>query len=328
MTVPDRHLSGDSFASYLATGVPMEHPVEGMPRVILFTDPANHRIGLRGPARSNETPRPTGLEHLSMKVVHQGADRLIEIAVDNPRLFADAYPVLCGVADRAQLDGMPLSSALAETLRRLGHLIRAEDALTREVETGLIGELCLVAGLAGTNSPELAVRAWRGGTEEHDFGLPDVDVEVKTTTSENRIHRISSATQLQPTGDRPLWLLSLQITKAGSGGTTVAALMARVRQMIPAGAVRDDFDACTRHAGWRHRYADGVLQRWRLRSAPTLFEVTDTFPRLTEDLLKAAGVDLHHVTDIHYRLDLTGRPADTPPELLRAAVTAGRQELQ
>jgi hypothetical protein len=328
VTGPDRHLSGDSFATYLSTGVPMEHPVDGTPRIILFTDPANHRIGLRGPARSNETPPPTGLEHLTMKVVHHGADRLIEIAVDNPRLFTDAYPVLCGVADRAQLDGMPLSAALAETLRRLGHLIRAEEALTREVETGLIGELCLVAGLAETTSPELAVQAWRGGTEEHDFGLPDLDVEVKTTTSENRIHRISSPTQLQPTGDRQLWLLSLQITKAGSGGITVAGLIARVRQMVPAGALRDDFDACTRRAGWRHRYADGVLQRWRLRTAPALFEVTDMFPRLTEDLLKAAAIDLQHVTDIRYRLDLTGRPADTAPEPLEAAVTAGRQELQ
>ncbi|MEU9824131.1 PD-(D/E)XK motif protein [Micromonospora chersina] len=328
MTGPDRHLSGDSFGAYVATGVPMEHPVDGTPRIILFTDPANHRIGLRGPARNNETPPPTGLEHLTMKAVHHGADRLIEIAVHQPRLFTDAYPVLCGVADRAQLDGMPLSAALAETLRRLGHLIRSEDSLTREVETGLIGELCLFAGLAGTTSPELAVKAWRGGTEEHDFGLPDVDVEVKTTTSENRIHRISSTTQLQPTGDRPLWLLSIMITKAGSGGTTVAGLIDRVRQTIPAGALRDNFDACTRRAGWRHRYADGALQRWRLRTAPALFEVSGMFPRLTDDLLKAAGIDLQHVTDIRYRLDLTGRPADTATDPLLAAVTAGRQELQ
>ncbi|MCG5446137.1 PD-(D/E)XK motif protein [Micromonospora sp. NIE79] len=328
MTSPDRHLSGEGFAAYVATGVPMEHPVDGTPRVILFTDPANHRIGLRGPARGNETPAPTGLEHVSTTLVHDGANRLIEIAVHDPRLFADAYPVLCGVADRAQLDGLPLSAALLETLRHIGHLIRPEDTLTREVETGLIGELCLVAGLAATISPDAAIAAWRGGTEEHDFGLPDVDVEVKTTAGERRIHRISSVGQLQPTGDRQLWLLSQQITKAGSGGRTLAELVDHVRQMMPAGGQRENFEDLVRRAGWRSRFAAGPLQRWRLRSEPALYRVADTFPRLTGDLMRAAGVDLSRITDIRYRLDLTGRSTDPAPEPLRIAVSAGRQELQ
>jgi hypothetical protein len=328
MNGQDRHLSGDSFNAYLSTGVPLEHPIDGTPRLVLFLDPDTRRIGLRGPARSNEAPAATGLENLTIAVAHHQGNRLIEIAVEEPRLFADAYPVLCGVADRTQLDGMSISRALQETLRSLGHLIRAEQALTREVETGLLGELGLLAGLATETTPQSALQAWRGGTEEHDFGLAELDVEVKTTTSESRRHRISSVTQLQPTGERPLWLLSLQVTPAGAAGTTLAELIQRVRALFPTALLRDDFDTQLQAAGWRHRYADTPLQRWRLRTGPALFRVTTDFPRLSPAMLTAAGVDLDAVTDIRYSLNLDGRTPDPAPEALQDVVATGRQELR
>jgi hypothetical protein len=199
----ERHLSADSFSAYLARRVPLEHPIAGSPRIVLFFDPGNGRVGLRGPARLGETTPATGLEHLVVSTVHHDGQRMIEVAVTNRAFFADAYPVLCGITDRAQLDGMSVTSALAETLRRLGHLIRPDQSLTRETETGLLGELLLIAGLIATTSPDEALAAWRGGSEEHDFGLVDCDIEVKTTTAESRTHRISSLGQLQPTGKGP-----------------------------------------------------------------------------------------------------------------------------
>lgn len=328
MTGQDRHLSGDSFTAYLATGLPLEHPIEGNPRIVLFFDPDNRRVGIRGPARNNEAPGNTGLEHLSMRTVYRDGHRMIEIAVEEPRLFADAYPVLCGVADRTQLENMPISRALNETLRRLGHLIKTEETLTRDVETGLLGELLLLAGLAAVTTPDLALQAWRGGTEEHDFGLPGLDVEVKTTSAETRSHRISSLTQLQPTGDRPLWLLSLQLTRAGTDGSSVAEMIQRIRTTFPTASLRDQFDTCAQAAGWRHRYADSPLQHWRLRTDPALYHVTDGFPQLTPRLLTAAGVSLDAIGDVRYRINLTGRFADHAPSDLRDAVNAGRQELR
>ena len=59
------------------------------------------------------------------------------------------------------------------------------------------------------------MNSWRGPIgEEHDFGMSAPDVEVKTTLGERREHWISTATQLVPTGDRPLYLLSIQLTSA------------------------------------------------------------------------------------------------------------------
>ncbi|MFV2083414.1 PD-(D/E)XK motif protein [Micromonospora sp. LOL_021] len=328
MTDVQRHLSGDSFAKYIATGLRLDHPIQGKPRVILFFDPERHRIGLRAPAHRNEEGLSTGLEHLRMSIVHYSGRRMVEVAVTEPQLFLDAYPVLCGIADRSQLDGMTVSQAMQVTLRRLGHLIRSEQTLTREVETGLLGELALLAGLANTMSPDAAISAWRRGTEEHDFGLSEFDVEVKSTTSESRTHRVSSLTQLQPTANRPLWLLSLQITEAGTAGVTVAQLIAKVRSSFTTLANREDFDLRVRTAGWRHRYEHGSLQRWRLRNEPATFQVAGDFPRLTPALLATAGADLQAITNVSYRVDLTGRSRDQAPSLLDCAVKAGELELQ
>ncbi|MBM2617043.1 PD-(D/E)XK motif protein [Actinoplanes sp. LDG1-06] len=327
MSEQGRHLTRESFIEYLNADYPVDLPIDGEPRVLIFVDTDNRRIGLRVSAGAGEKARPTGLEHVKILAVHHQGQRMIEVEIDEPRLFVDAYPILRGVADRIQLDRMSVARALSETLRRLGHLIKAEQSLTREVETGLIGELTLLAGLVTVMPPELALTAWRGGSEEHDFGLPSVDVEVKTTTSESRSHRISSATQLQATGERALWLLSMQLTAAGTDGTTVAALIERVRALFTTPLLRDEFDSRVQAAGWAERYANSSLQRWRFRSEPAIYHVAGNFPRLTAEQLAFAGTDLNVITDIRYRIDLSGRTGDEAPEPLRAAVQAGRQEL-
>ncbi|MEO3773981.1 PD-(D/E)XK motif protein [Micromonospora sp. B9E7] len=328
MTTPaDRHLSTDSFSDYLRSSVPIDHPITGSPRLVLFVDPHARRVGLRGPATSHEVV-PAGLEHLSVRVVHHDGQRMIEVAVTDPRLFVDAYPLLCAVADRVQLDQQTLTAALVETLRRLGHLLKTEDALSQEKETGLIGELLLFAGLVHAAGPDNALASWRGGqAEEHDFGLPDHDVEVKTTVSERRAHWISSLTQMVETGGRELWLVSLQITAAGSAGRTLPNLITSVRGKLSSTAHRATFDDLLRGSGWRDRYSATCQRRWRLRTPAEAFQVTETFPRLTPRLLADAGVDGTHVTDVRYRLDLTGRSGDPTPQILTDALTRGQREL-
>ncbi|WP_406077243.1 PD-(D/E)XK motif protein [Micromonospora sp. NBC_00858] len=328
MTAPaDRHLSTDSFADYLRSPVPIDHPIPGLPRIVLFVDPQSSRVGLRGPATPHEVP-PLGLEHLTVHAVHHDGQRLIEIAVTDSRLFVDAYPLLCAVADRVQLDRQTITAALTETLRRLGHLLQTEDVLSQEKETGLVGELLVLAGLAHTVGPDTALASWRGGqAEEHDFGLPDHDIEVKATVSERRTHWISSLTQMVATGERPLWLVSLQVTSAGSGGRTLPDLIAGVRTRLPSTTQCTAFDDLLRSSGWRDRFGATCQRRWRLRTPPEAFQVTEAFPRLTPRLLADAGVDGTRVTDIRYRLDLTGLTGHPMPQILTDALTRGQLEL-
>lgn len=325
----ERHLSPAGFARYLRSSAPLEHPIPGEPRLVLFIDPIKSRVGLRGPARPNEHPSPSGLQRLTVQVVHRDGGRMIEVAVTDPRLFEDAFPVLCAVADRVQLAGRPMSVALTETLRRLGHLLKPESNLPRDIEISLLGELCMLAGIAHAIDAPTALSAWRGAAdEEHDFGLELGDLEVKSTTSERRAHWISSLTQLVPTASRPLWLVSFQVTSAGARGTTLAQLVARVRDLFTEEPLRRSFDEQLHMAGWRSRHAsNGEHRRWRLRSSVGLYEVTGGFPRLTPDLLCSAGVALRHITDVSYRLDLTDLPTATASPALSAVITYAQKEL-
>ena len=153
---------------------------------MLFIDPHTSASGCADRQPPDEVP-PTGLEHLTAHTVHHDGQRMIEIAVTDPRLFVDAYPLLCAVADRVQLDQQTLTAALAETLRRLGHLLQTENVLSQEKEIGLVGELLFLAGIAHVVGPDAALTAWRGRqAEEHDFGLDE-------TTSRSRPRRRSGA---------------------------------------------------------------------------------------------------------------------------------------
>jgi hypothetical protein len=326
----DRHLRGTSFASYLRTALPIEHPIAGTPRLVLFIDPDRTRIGLRGPAAADEVPSPTGLENLTVRLVYREQQRMIEVAVTDPRVFVDSYPLLCAVADRVQLQKQPITSAVTQTVRRLGHLLRPGQKLPQHVETGLTGELCVVIGLARTVGCDAALQAWHGmASEEHDFTCAGNDLEVKTTTSDRRVHWISSLTQLVPSPGRPLWLVSLQVTDAGTDGTTLAELIARARAVFDAGGGDlDGLDDRLRAAGWRDSYAERPMRRWHLRSRPAVFAVASDLPRLTPDMLGSAVIDTARISEVRYRLDLDGYPTDPFPDFVSGALVLGQEELR
>jgi hypothetical protein len=323
-----RHLTAESFNQYLRAAIPIEHPIPGTPRLLLFIDPDRLRIGLRGPVYG-EVPSATGLEHVTVHVVHHEGRRQTEIAVTDSRLFIDGYRLLCAVADRVQLQGQSMLVALTETIKLLGHLLRREETLTREVEIGLLGELSVLGGVASVHAPRTALAAWRGGkVEEHDFGLERHDVEVKTTSSERREHWITSMFQLVPTTDRPLWLVSVQVTRAGSGGRTLGDLVNQVRTLYPEVRERDAFDARLQNAGWHDRYAETCVERWRMRTSPALFAVDSGFPRLTAELLAAGGVDTAHITNVRYQIDLTDLAETAQPAALAGVLPAAEGQLR
>ena len=114
-----------------------------------------------------------------------------------------------------------------------------------------------------------------------------------------------------PTGDRPLWLVSLQITAAGSGGCSLPELINRVRALLPATTLHTEFDGLLQ--GRVARPVRGHLPASLAATNPLLgFAVTEAFPRLTPDASGESPVsDGTRVTDVRYRLDLTGRSAAT-----------------
>lgn len=317
-TVERRHLSEASLRSYLRSNVPIDQPIPGEPTLVLFISPKRSEIGLRVPFDGTGIVHDPGLEHIRCGIAWNGGRRHLEIAVTRRDLFADAYPMLCAIADRIQLQGLSPEQALGDTVRLLANLIKSSHSLEIEREVGLFGELIVFLGLTRTVGSKEALAAWLGPQrEEHDFALCGLNIEVKTTRSERRIHWIESLTQLCPTGSRPLWLVSCQITSAGPGaGNGLPDLVHLARAEARDDEDRAALEARLRQAGWRDRFERTCQGPWALRTKLAAFAVTDDFPRLTPDEVRRVAAR-EQIVQVRYQIDLTGRNPSAPlPEFL------------
>lgn len=315
-----RHLTTAALMEHWDAGVPVAIPISGTPTLRLRIDPASSRLTLRAPLLPGVEPPANTLAHVNATVRVEGQDRFLEISTTDARLVIDGHAMLMAIADRIQIDSTDPVTALQQTLATWEAILASRVRLAAESEIGLVGELlvvqaCLIAGTASAD-------AWRGGlSEEHDFGFKDADVETKTTTGEHRRHWIHGLRQLVPTGDRPLWLLSLQLTRAGEGdGNRLPELIDDVRSRV-SGRDLVLVDQNIAAAGWTEDQRDLVTDRWRLRTAPMAFHVIGDFPRLTPDLLQKAALDMTPLRQVSYEIDLTGRTTSSGPPATVATLT-------
>ena len=310
---PGRHLTTAGLMEHWDNGVPVAIPIAGTPALRLRIDPARNRLTLRAPLKPDVDPPVNTLAHIAVEVRIEGDKRFLEISTTDERLVVDGHAMLMAVADRIQLDGIEPIVALSQTLATWESILAARVRLSLQAEVGLFGELLVVQALLDTATA--GASAWRGGlSEEHDFGLTDADVETKTTTGEQRRHWIHGLGQLVPTGQTPLWLLSLQLTRAGEGeGDRLPELIDDVRGRV-SGHDRTIIDQNIEATGWRKDQRDLVTDRWRLRTPPIAFHVAGDFPRLTPDLLGAASIDIAPLRQVAYEIELTGRtPSSDSP---------------
>ncbi|MGM1057748.1 PD-(D/E)XK motif protein [Saccharothrix sp. Mg75] len=320
--IDERHVSVANFDRMLDGGVPVTLSVTGTPPIFVFIEPRVPELGLRVEVTDHGDAPETHLHNIAAQIALRDGKRFFEVVVTAPELFHDAYPLLCSVADHVQLDSMTPARALRATLDRMSSLLRTPDSLSREREIGLFGELLVLGGLVDRLGAAKAVEAWRGSlAEEHDFGLPDLDIEVKTTTLESRTHWIESLTQLVPKVSRPLWLVSHQLTSAGAGtGTSLPDLVDTIHARLGSDVHRDHFESVLSHVGWREEHREHLTTRWTRRSTSLGYHVTGSFPRLTPDDLRDRGVVIDRIPTIRYRIDLDGYtdPHDKP-EIIRNA---------
>lgn len=320
----DRHLRPEGLAEYLAAGVPALVPIAGDPGVFLVVDPSLQRVAIRMPWSAGELPDLGAYRHFTAETTIRDGARWGEFAVTGQDVLLDAYPVLCAVADRVQQQGMPFAVAVRDVLGIYHELLRGLGRLTDQEEVGLFGELLLLDHLVARLAEADAVAAWRGAaSEEHDFGFVDDDVEVKTTTAESRRHWVGTVTQLSPTQQRPLWVLSVQLTTAGLGGLTLPELIADIRHKLVDGAVRHQFEARLADVRWSDEQSTLYGRRFRLRSDPAAFRVGPSFPAITTSALAAGGVSVERVVSVSYLIDLSGLAPDPPPPILESITTRG-----
>jgi hypothetical protein len=318
MAEPSRHLSTEILLAHLASGVAMVYPFPGEPAAELLIDGSVPRVTLWVDAKASVAGELNTLKNVRVADVHHDRVHRVSVVVSGEELMIDGHAMLCAVADRVQLEGMAANEAVRETLEQWRAVLAARTRMSIEAEVGLVGELLLLDALAVELGDD-ALTAWRGAlSEEHDFGLVDADVEVKTTMGERRRHWIGSLTQLRRSPQRPLVLVSLQITRGGQVGVTLAELVDRLRSAF---TQVDQLNAKLVQAGWDDEAGDLFVDRWALRTPPATFDVAGQFPAITPADIAAMPIDASGIAEVHYRIDLDGRPVDaTDAEPLRAAL--------
>ncbi len=241
--------------------------------------------------------------------------RLARISTTQVTLMRDFHDLLTAVADRIVTHGRTLDQAFEETVRAWSALLSRPRGLSTQKRLGLMGELATMHCIAGKQGWQTAVEAWTGPeAEEHDFGLPGYDLEVKTTASERRRHTIHGIGQLDPAPERPLWFVSVQLTRGGANGRTLSECVRAVRAAVGehAPASLNHLERQLAASGWAEDSSDD--ERWTPRSDPILLD-SSALPRLDASALSDFAWE--RITDVQYTIDITGlQPTLEPPSVL------------
>lgn len=297
--------------SYFRLGHPATFVLLDQPVATMTIDPIREEIRLETPALGS-SPEVTAMERLSVKTVQRHDDTWFELRVDAADARYEAYAFVVSVVDHMRV-GSSVLHAVSEATSSMKDLMRARRSLTDEKVAGLIGELLVFNHVLDELGEDAAIASWLGPlAEEHDFGLPDFDAEVKTTRGEGRVHLIGSEYQLQPSPERPLYLVSVQITRAGAAeeGFSLPDLVISTRERLTSHRA---FDPALERVGWRDVDADLYGTRYQLRSQPRGYLVDEDFPAVTSRLLDSVVPQRALVTSIAYRVDVSKLPFDGLP---------------
>lgn len=313
MTAPaSRYPAVAILDEYIRLGLSGTFGVEGDPPGQMIVDSARKALAIRVPA-AGDLPDTVGYAHIRVDEVSGGESVWHELSVDVGDNARVVYAVLSDVMDRIQLEGVPFSTAVTDAIDSFGAVLAPRSRISEEKQVGLFAELLVLLALSTMSGADAALEAWRGPVgEEHDFGLKDIDLEVKCTIGENRVHWISSLTQLVPTGDRPLRLVSLQLTRAGLGQGHSLPSLVRVLRCVP-GLEVAKLDGALRGHGFWDADAELYPTRWALRTEAAFFPVDGDFPALTRARVNAAVPAAVRVVDVRYRVDLTDLPEASAP---------------
>ncbi|WP_425833289.1 PD-(D/E)XK motif protein [Streptomyces fractus] len=294
---------------YLGRGQAATFPLGIDPSVEYVVGHGGEHIALHVGLGPRQQPPRTTLPVVRIDQIRENGVRKARIRTTDPSLVRDFHDLISATADRMVTHGRTLDQAFAETIRAWTALLGRPRELSTAQRIGLLGELIVMRALASSYGWEKAVTAWTGPDgEEHDFGLPGYDVEVKTTASEERRHAVHGLGQLDHAPGRALWLVSLQLTRGGAEGVTlgdtVAAVSAEVAEHAPASLGR--LERGLTAVGWSREQADD--ERWVARSAPLALD-SPALPRLP---LADAVPD--RISSVQYVIDVDDlRPTTAPP---------------
>lgn len=294
---------------YVETGIPCAVVVRATPYIALFLDEGAARLGAHFEILGTAAIPVSPLEEVRFREVLLDGRSCLELSTRTPGLYRNFFFMLADVASGIVSDGEPPTASLDRSLRNWNALLRHPDALSEERQIGLLGELWVLRRLLHSMGTA-ALQAWTGPRRQsHDFRLVNSELEVKTTSSTRRVHTVNGLDQLVPSVGFDLYIVSLQVTHAGSGGVTleeaVEGIAAELRHEPQAERVFLELLALS---GYRPQDAPRYPRRRRLLGPALLVPVVDGCPRLTQEAIAAIPPPFapERVRDVTYHVDLHG----------------------
>ncbi|NBO55436.1 MAG: PD-(D/E)XK motif protein [Actinobacteria bacterium] len=221
------------------------------------------------------------------------------------------YDFAVEVLELTQRGSHTAQAAVDEAWKRWGELIEQQSVLSRERQVGLLGELHLLRLLAAAYDWSFAIDAWHRTTRaEHDFCLELCDIEVKTTTSDRRVHTIGSIDQLLPSPNRPLYILSNQFAiapklaaKSFSLASTVRDLLKQLERDV---SLQSALKQRLAQVGWRENHMGYYQTTFVVRDFARLVPVDDACPRIVPQMLiDSLGSVSNRIESVMYSIDVS-----------------------
>lgn len=311
MSAPSAELTPNTLETYFRSGVITTHPVNADPEVLFVIDSPGQKISVLTP-RNGMVLDTSTLRRVSTGTKMRGGVEYAQLTFDARGMYTEAYGLVLSVL-QAMRGGATFASAASAAMTNMKSLLAAKPRISEEKQIGLVGELMLFRALLDAFDEYTVIEWWLGPlAEERDYAFPAFDAEVKTTLSESRTHIIHGAGQLEPSPGRSLWLISIQITRAGGDphGVSLPGLVQEIRDRLT--STRDRFLAHMSSQGWDDDDVAMYPTTYVPRTTPAAYLVDDDFPAVTPGRLHEVVPHSNLVSDVTYRVDVTSRTPGDP----------------
>jgi len=307
----DRHITWQNFRdNFIKRNDPGVHKLPGSPVIELYTAANSSYLAIRIFQKKRPDLPKLPFRQLSLSIIADDDDWIIELSVSDRDFYESFYSLMVYIADQIQLNRIGASVAIAQAIEKFAKLIQINPLMTEEYIIGVWGELYILKKLINNFGTQV-VSMWLGPEkEDHDFRLTDnVELEIKTTRSSKRTHIINSLSQLQPSPDHLLYLVSIQIASgSGDESSSLTDSINEIKEILNTDtSALNNFKDALKKLDYDERLSEFYDHKYQLRTEPTLVPVDEKFPRITGQMIvQTLGQDLaSRLDDIQYRIDVS-----------------------
>lgn len=304
-----RHITWEVFSrDYIKPYIPAIYEVPGTPIVRLYVSDKAARIGVKVLLEEQIILPALPLKEISLDLRIEGGDLYADFSTSNVNLYESFYTIMTSIADATQNDKKSPVIAIEEAIERLKNITAIVKLLSEDKIIGIWGELWVLEQLInkeGTN----AVYSWKGPEKAiHDFRLVGLELEVKTTRNEERIHIISRLSQLDPSPGFTLFLCSIQIVENYSSGFSLTEYVEKISNLLDSDYdAKRYFEKQLEKEGYLLSNCKFFTKKYYTRTIPKLVEVTENFTKLDRKMIEEKhGENASRINNVNYTLDVSG----------------------